>query len=416
MTFGELLKSYSTHRALVAALSFTASVVGARLLPPEHFAILMTTAFVAKFLQITNFGAISGYFVSRYSAINSSATLNESKEPRFLLFLFLQMAGFGLMTLWVTVLWLPKYSLGVAAFLFLVPIFVVEPSLRYRRFFSFSLLPELILSSALLAVALGNSLKILPEGHSTPYLWLVACSSAISVIYALFRLKMRVRAVFEKGFGPKNYHRFLAYGAPVYLGSSLFLIASSADRLLFPLHGSDEQVGVYFLAYQLCMGAMIFLTAINFINTVNLGEARNDAVTIPTELIVKKLGIASMVGAGSYTVLLLGGLMLEYYFLPESFQGLTVVVAMLGLGLLVFFIASAVTPIVAYFGRQTPLTYGMAIVAIFLLVNNGYVYWQGLGPLWLAVGTTLGFVFYGIFAIWHTFKVIREEPKRDWSV
>lgn len=413
MTIIQVLSSYSFHRAIVAGLSFGASVIGARLLSPDQFSTLVTAAFVAKFLQITNFGAVSGYFVSRYSGTESSSTLSAAEEPRFTLIFLAQLAAVGLVVLGVATILVPTYFLGAIAFLFLVPLFVIEPSLRYRRFFSFSLLPELILSIALLAAALTKAAGLFPDSNSRLYLWIVASLCGVVIAFVLVKRNSRRFLCEKPSLSLKKYGRIIALGGPVYLGSALFILASSADRLLFPLYGTDEQIGVYFLAYQLCMGAMIFLTAINFVNTVNLGEARNSAEAFQGELVSKKLRLAFFVAVGSYSALGIGGIILEAYFLPDSFQDLSKVVFMLGLGLSVFFVSSAVTPIVAYFRRQMPLTIGMAIVALVLVANNGFVYWKGLGPVWLATGTALALALYGVFAVWHTFKVIDEQPTTD---
>jgi O-antigen/teichoic acid export membrane protein len=404
----KVLSNYSFHRAIVAGLSFGASVIGARLLSSDQFSALVTAAFVAKFLQITNFGAVSGYFVSRYSVAESSSTLSAAEEPRFILFFVAQLTVVGLVVLGVAMLWLPTYFLGAIAFLLLVPLFVIEPSLRYRRVFSFSLLPELILSMGLLAVSLIAAAGLTHDPGSGLYLWIVASLCGGVLALALARCSLRMFVGEKSTLGLLKYAKIVATGTPVYLGTALFVLASSADRLLFPLYGTDEQISIYFLAYQLCMGAMIFVTAINFVNTVNLGEARKNSEAFQGELVRKKLREALLVAVGSYSALSIGGVILEAYVLPNSFQGLTKIVLMLGLGLSVFFVSGAVTPIVGYFQRQIPLTLSMAIVAVVLFINNGLAYWQGFGPFWLASGTALALVIHGLFAIWHTFRVIEK--------
>ncbi|WP_342630748.1 hypothetical protein [Marinobacter alkaliphilus] len=411
MTITRVLRSYSFHRAIVAGLSFGASLIGAKLLSSDQFSVLVTAAFVAKFLQITNFGAVSGYFVSRYSGTESSGTLSAAEEPRFILYFMVQLTAIGAVVLGVATLWLPAYFLGAAAFLFLVPLFVVEPSLRYRRLFSFSLLPELILAMGLLAVSLTEAAGLMQDRGADLYFWIVAFLCGVVIALALAKCGSRMLVGKKSSLSHKKYAKIIVTGWPVYFGTALFVLASSADRLLFPLYGTDEQISIYFLAYQLCMGAMIFLTAINFVNTVNLGEARKSAEAFKSQLVRKKLRLALLVAVASYSVLGIGGLILEFYFLPDSFSGLSKVVLMLGLGLSVFFVSSAVTPIVAYFQRQIPLTAGMAIVAVVLFINNGLAYWQGFGPVWLATGTALALVLYGFFAIWHTFRVIGRLPE-----
>jgi uncharacterized membrane protein len=56
----------------------------------------------------------------------------------------------------------------------------------------------------------------------------------------------------------------------------------------------------------------------------------------------------------------------------------------------------------------------MAIVAVVLFINNGLAYWLGFGAIWLAAGTALALVLYGLFAIWHTFRVIKKPPTKNY--
>lgn len=404
------LNSYPLHRALVAALSFAAAIIGARLLSPEHFSTLVTAAFIAKFLHIVNFGATAGYFVSRYSEGGPLVEERAGSELRFLLYFLVHLYCLGVVVWGVTALWLPQYLVGVLAFLLLIPLFVVEPALRYRRFFSFSLAPELVLSLALLGVAVAGVAGILPQSQTGSYLWVIAILSGIVIAFVLPRQCSKHTLRHVSGFGARDYRHVLALGGPVYIGSALFIAASSADRLILPLYGADAHVGTYFLAYQLCMGAMIFLTAINFVNTVNLGEARKSHIGVNIDLVTLKLRIAVLVALVSYLALCVGGAILETLFLPASFEGLTEIVFLLGGGMAVFYISNAITPVVAYFRRQVPLTVAMALVAVALVANNAFVYLQGLGPVWLASGTAFAFALYGVFAIWFTFKTLREQP------
>lgn len=401
-----VLNSYPAHRAFVAGLSFGAAIIAARTLSPEQFSTVMTIAFVAKFLQITNFGATSGFLVSSYSGRGLLAQHQVGAEQRFLLFFLVQLSCVGTLILGVAFLWLPQYFAGCVAFLLLSPLFVMEPVLRYRHFFSFSLAPEVALSLALLALVMADWLGAIPFSSSSQYLAVTALLSAAMLLIVLRRFGGVIKRQGKLDFGVRDYGRVLVLGGPVYLGSALFLVASSTDRLILPLYGSDAEVGVYFLAHQLCMGSMIFLTAINFSNTVNLGEAFKESASVHISVILKRLRVAALVALCSYFALGAGGALLELIFLPSSFEGLLNIVLPLGAGLSVFYISNAVTPVAAYYGRQFPLTVAMAFVSLALLLNNALVYWLGLSFVWLAVGTALAFTFYGFFAIGHAFDTV----------
>lgn len=403
--------SYPLHRAAVAVMSFGAAIIGARVLPTEQFSALMTAAFLAKFMQILNLGATAGYFVSCYSGDGWLQDDAPGAERHFLLGFLIQMAGFGLLVLGVAALWLTEYRTGAAAFLLLVPLFVLEPLLRYRRNFSFSLAPEATLTLALITAMLAHLSGITTSALAQIYLWAVALCVLIAISVPLWRLAWIWRARAGTPFTTGDYGQVLLSGGPVYVGTALFLVASSMDRLLLPLYGTDEQISVYFLAQQLSVGAMIFVTAINFVNTVNLGEARKEAKSVDRALVVDKLRRAALVAGASYSALMAGTVLLETVFLPESFDGLSWIVLLLGAGMAFFYTAGAITPIVAYFRRQIPLTVSMGAVALALAANNAWVYLSGHGEVLLAAGTALALTAHATFAVVFTFSVLRRQDQ-----
>ncbi|WP_411976617.1 hypothetical protein [Sulfitobacter faviae] len=408
MAFARKLHSYPLHRAAVAGLSFGAIIVGARLLPTGTFSALMTAAFLAKFLQMLNFGATSGYLVSRYTVEGPPQRYATGAERRFLLYYLAQMACLAATIIVVAAVWFAEYRIGAVAFLLLVPLYVLEPALRYRRNFSFSLSPEFLLTMALLAAQTAY-LAGLPENR---LIWVYFAAIAILGPVLLAVVMPRHIDDWRGGttvFRLRDYVQVVIAGIPVYLGSALFLVASSADRLLLPLYGSEEQVATYFLAYQLSVGAMIFVTATNFVNSVDLGEARQNKMALNKSFVVGKLWTATLVASVSYGGLVAGAFILEAAFLNDNFKGLGLLVALIGAGLACFFALGAITPIVTYAHRQIPLTISMGLVAVVLLANNALVYWNGLGVMWLAGGTAFALTAHACFAARFTFAVLRDQ-------
>jgi len=408
MSISQFFFSFTLHRVAVAALSFIASVIGARFLPSEQFSALMVAAFLAKFLHILNFGATAGYFVSRYSGSGPLALADARSERRYLTFYLLQMIGLGVLALVVSQIWLQEYRLGVIAFLLITTLFVIEPVLRYRRNFSFSLAPEFLLALALLSVLVAHLFGVANQILPAVYLVTIGVGAVVFVVLALRRRIADFRGG-KDGFGLHNYARIVTLGGPVYVGTALFLVASSMDRLLLPRYGTDEQIGIYFLAHQLSVGSMILVTAINFVNTVNLGEARQDQAHDDRDMVTHKMRSAALVALGSYLALVAGVVVLEYGFLPESFDGLSIVASLLGAGVAWFYASNAITPILAYLRRQVPLSISMGFVMVAVLANNAFVYVNGLGPVWLAGGTALALVAHATFAVWFTFSVLRQQ-------
>jgi len=406
MQLSRLLLSYPLHRAAVAGLSFGAAIIGARYLPAEQFSTVMSAAFLVKFLIILNFGATPGYFVSRYAKQGPLAQERGGEERRYLQFFGVQLVGFGLLLVAASLLWLPEYLVGAIAFVLVAPVFAVEPYLRYRRNFSFSLTPDLLLTIGMFGLI---GLQLAETAMITAYLGLIGAFSALLWILAM---RSKIPEKGEAQFGFREYRRVLAQGGPLYIASALFLLASSMDRLLLPLYGGDEQVSIYFLAHQLSLGSMIFVTAINFVNTVNLGEARQDHAVVDPKMVFGKLRTAALVALGSYAALVIAVYVLESVFLPETFDGLAWVAFILGAGLSLFFTSNAITPLVAYFHRQVPLSIAMGAVAVALTGNNALVYLNGFGAFGLAVGTSAALAAYAGFAIWFTFHVLRHQGER----
>lgn len=400
--FPRFLLSYPLHRATVAGLSFIAVIIGARYLPFENFSSAMSAAFLVKFLQILNFGATSGYFVSRYA---KEGTLGEGvagTEQRFLIFFGIQLISFGLAFAIVSFIWLPQYFFGAIAFLLVAPCFAVEPYVRYRRNFSFSLVPDLLLNAGLFSLI---ALQGLGWANMMTYLLVVGI---LSVIFWVTTMLRHIPSCASVRFGGGDYLQVLALGWPLYLGSALFLLASSMDRLLLSLYGEETQISLYFLAHQLSVGSMIFVTAINFVNTVNLGEARQERDKIEPMMVYEKLKSAALVATASYFSLISGTFILESTFLPTTFHGLSSIVIVQGAGFAAFFTSNSITPLVAYFRHQMPLTLYMGLVVLALFLNNLWIYMSGMSVLFLATGTTIIFSIYSIFAITYTFYILKK--------
>lgn len=410
MNLTRLMTSYPVHRAAVAGLSFGAAIIAARVLPTAQFSALMTAAFLAKFLRILNLGAMAGYFVSRYSGEGPLASAEPRSERHYLGFFLLQMIGLGVIVAVISVVWMPQYTVGAIAFFLIAGLYVLEPALRYRRNFSFSLAPEFLLSVALIAALLASLSGISGPALYTVYL-AVTGFAAVAVVALAMRNRVKDFRGAIGGLDVRGYAGIVRLGGPVYLGSALFLVASSMDRLLLPLYGTEDQVAVYFLANQLAIGSMIFVTAINFVNTVNLGEIRQENTHVAPGLVAAKLRSAALVALGSYLALILGAFVLETGFLPEDYTGLTLVVLVLGSGLALFFTSNAITPVVSYFRRQMPLSIAMGGVALALAANNAWVYLSQSGAISLAAGTAMALALYGAYAILFTFSVLRRQGK-----
>lgn len=399
--------SYQFHRATVAGLSFGASVIGARYLPTDQFSSVITAVFLVKFLQLFNFGATAGYFVYKYSEQDIDSANEPGNDRRYIGFFSLQLLLCGLLSLVVSFLWMPQYMLGSFAFMIFAPIYASEPYLRHRRNFSYSLTPDFVMAIGIFAL-----IAFQKDGQIATFVFLATVALITLAIWLIAMWRQYPSNSCQMHFDAKQYLSILVLGMPVYLSSGLFLLGSSMDRLLLPLYGTEDQVSVYFLGYQLCVGSMIFVTAINFVNTVNLGETQKGPNKIDADVVLKKLRVATFTATSSFLALLVGAYILETFFLPATFDGLTIIVMTLGAGLSVFYTSNSITPLVAYLKRQMPLTIAMGFVALAMVTNNAWVYWGDYGIIRLAIGTAIALSAYGFFAMYHTFRSIRQRNEQ----
>lgn len=402
-----LLSSYGFQRAFVAGFSFGALLLGARVFTSEKYSLLLQTIFLAKFLQIANFGMLSGYFVSRYSNKGPLAEGGAKQECGFAVSLSLQLALIGAVALSSTAILWPSYVPGIVAFFLLIPIVTIEPLFRHRRYFFVSLLPDALLAVALYVV-IGVVLII--EISQTYCLFLFVLLSCVLIVVAIIRIKLN-RSDFIRTVTPLSldeHINMLRIGLPVYFATALFALAISADRLIFPIHGNATEVATYFLGYQLTVGAMLFIASVNFVNVVDLGKSHESGGELSPKFIIEKLRTASLMAIFSLGFLGAVVLCLERYFLEDGYHGLTRITITLGFGMGCFYVAGTVTPVLPYLNRQMPLTIAMGIVAAILLANNILASNLNFGALWLASVTAICFAVFALVAVSYTLRVVSQ--------
>lgn len=401
-----LIHSYAAQRAVMAILSFSAMILGARVLPPDVFGVLLQITFLAKFLQITNFGAASGYFVSRYSQAGPLAADTPQSEGRYARSYALQLAGISSLLLIGAALLVPDYMLGLVAFALFIPLFVCEPLFRYRRKFYFSLVPDLFLALAMWAVIAAH---LAGKTQGLPLLYFAVLVAMVTGLCAVIVRRTSSRAIYVgiRPYAPRQYGQILRLGLPLYLGTAMFTLASSADRLFLPLHVSSRDINLYFLAHQLTIGAMLFVTSTNFVNAVDLGQARQEGASLSVALLWRKLRQATLLLLASIVILAASVYVLEQHVLGADYAQLLHITLTLAAGLGLFFLAGTVTPVLAYLHQQLPMTWLMGAVACLLFANNLMALYYGYSIFWLASMTSVAFFIYALVAIAHTFRSVQ---------
>ncbi len=402
-------RSYAFQRALTAAAVFLSLLFGAWVIPQSEYAQILLAMFLAKFLQIANLGATNGYFVSYYGQTAMFQTESHEAEHRFCLYLLLQLVSIFVPAALLSVYLFPKYTMGIAAFVLLIPIYVLEPVFRRRRRFYMSLVPDILMAASLTATGLIAHFvhESFASFASPAATFMVSLAALVGVLYVMLMLKYGRSAQPFKRISlrqKRDYGRLIALGLPVYLGTTLFMLASGLDRFLLPMYADDKSIAVYMLSYQIATGAMIFLASVNFVNTIDFGQAFQSGEPLRSDLLVRKLSMSVGLAGLSVGAIYLASLALERFFLVD-YQNLTRISVTLAAGLSFFFIAGSVTPVLAYLRKQTNLTILMGLCATVILLNNIVSIYLGWGIVWLSTVTAVVIGLYGMVALVYTFAV-----------
>lgn len=401
-----LLRTFAVQRAAVAAVVLATLLFAGAVLEDVVAADLLLIMFLAKFLHMTNLGATNGYLISKYRG-DGGAELADMDglsvgDREFVIGFVAQTVVVCSALLVISFVFAQAYLLGIIAYLIISPLLALEPVLRRRRNFFWSLLPDVALSVALLVVSVGYFLG-LTLGDPGSSLGPSQLFLFILITFVGGVVRVRLWGWFRHGFGGLKrlplgaYGRILYLGLPAYAGTAFFILASGMDRFFLPLHIEAGDRALYLLSYQLTTGAAVFISAMNFVTTVDLGEAHHSIHGIPLAALSKKLGFAMAIALPSLGALVIGCLVLERWILT-GYSGLTALTAILAAGLFTFFVAGSITPALQYLRRQWPLTIAMGVAAVILFANNIFAMERGLGVTYLATVSATVLSCYALFA------------------
>lgn len=407
---------FGFQRAAMAGYSLGALLVGGIAIPSAVYAQILLAMFLVKLLQVTNLGAVNGYIISRYSEVDFLANGGTDAELHYLKCLLCQLYVLTAILALGSALFDTAHLPGLLTFAFVVPVFAIEPLLRVRRQFYWSLFVDAILATSLI----GSSSYVLlfnrdyEEGPSPLIMFVALCGAlAITIVWALWqKVKQTWSLRVAKGssyWNLRDYFRLVRLGLPAYTGTLLFTLGVGADRLFLPLHVAEADTVVYFLGMQLTLGAMVFITASNFVSAIDIGQILRDDGSIHPQVLRMRLAKAFITFLGSYIMLIGLSWTLEHYFLTE-YLGLTQTTMLLGIGLGFFFLAGAVTPILQYVGRQAQATVAMGAVVVLLFGHNIsilYLMPHEAALLQRSAFTAAALSVYALFAVILSFNACR---------
>lgn len=394
-----LVKTYPLQRAATAGAVLLSSIFGAQSLGAAVYGELAFFVFFTKALLLGNLGAISGYLAHYYTVEGSEDDSTTSKfnaaYTRHLLVLaaLCLAAGFLIGQVYVFV------AIGFAI---LIPFFVLEPRARIQRRFYVSLIPDLVLSLAVIGCTLTYTLSSESSLTRWPVLWLgIAWMLPLSTCAAWFIWpSLRGPGMLHQQVDWAYYRRIVFIGTPRFLATCAFTVFLMLDRVFLEHFYDRAELGVYMLAIQLATGSCLLLSAQNLVSGIDIGEAMRRSQVAPTllrHLITRSLTLGG-IGLGSVTVC---SYLLEHVFLT-GYKGLFQATTTLSLGLVGFFTAGNVTDIAYYKGVHRPLTIGLfAILAAGFAFNVLNVSVFRGTAVSLAAFSGIALATYGLASIWY---------------
>jgi len=386
------------------------------LLKPEQYSDAGFVLYWVKTLQILNFGLISGYVVVFYRNNKQISAKNYSRveleDSISFILISLVMLTFSISSIFFGLFFDECFFWSGLIFLSLIIFYALEPIARVRNKLYVSLIPDLFVYISMISVltitylVIGSSYKDIKSSLFMSYVFLfvfllslLTCFNS-NIIRSLFGYikQIKIRTLLSSGT------QLFKLGFPVYLASVLYVLLIGVDRIALKLSNSNE-LAVYLLASQIAVGAMLPLTSLNFVATVDLGEKYREGL-INNKLLLKRLFRSIFI----YVIFVSIATIISYltsHFLNDAFKNLWFFVLSLTLGYGAFSVAGTISPLFALCGKaRLP-----AIVLFFLLLitifqNALYIYY-GFDAFYLVGLTSLWLVIYSIFSIFYVHKIIK---------
>ncbi len=360
------LASYPAQRVATAGVVLLSSLFAARVLGAALYGELAFFVFITKTMLLGNLGAISGFLVHYYTRdIVTQETLAVKFNRAYTIHLLALAAICLLVGIWTG----PVYGFAAIGFTVLIPYFVLEPQARIQRKFYVSLIPDLVLSFAVIGGTITYFLSLRSSMNPWPVLWVglvwvvvLSVALAWAMWPSLRSLEMRVQ---QSDW--TSYRRIIAVGMPRFMATCAFTVYLMVDRVFLERYYEREELGVYILAFQLATGASLLLSAQNLVSGIDIGEAIHKSEVsqdLLRHLLTRSLGIGGL-GLGSVAVL---SYLLEHHFLT-GYSGLFQATVVLSVGLVAYLAAGNLAELAFYRGAHRPL-----VVGLFVLLGVGVTY------------------------------------------
>lgn len=401
-----LAGSFIIQRLVVAGIVFFTSLLLAKILGTDNFGQVAFYMYLIKFFLFSQFGSESGFFYQFYSPAGSL------ESETYLTFYSFQ--------LWVVALLicLASYFLGGVyffaslGFALLVPFFAVGPVLRINRIFGATLLPDLIISLTTFAgVGVWKLFRFGSTAENTEILlfsvlFIIVFYPVVVSMYSRLGVRIFLKIIRDQALF-NSYLKTVQVGIPLYLATLAYTLLLMVDRFFLEKYYSPQSLSVYMLAFQLVTGASLPLSSQNFVSVIDIGEKNQDGNAMH-KVLRRQLRQSALIGVWAYLGLIAIAVVLEKWYLT-GYDGLVLFCAILGLGLILFFISGSVTPIAFYNGRQGFLTKFLFVIVGLSVLHNLWVIYMKWSAMWVAFFTAGSLGLYSVFAIFLSWNIIRQK-------
>ncbi|MDR3442137.1 MAG: hypothetical protein P4L65_03880 [Legionella sp.] len=333
----KIAQSFLFQRALISGLIYVISLYMAKKMGAVEYGSLAFTIFFIKSLPAMNLGISYGFIFHSYS------TTHKAYEASYI-------SGYFLISLIALIIGSVLVSPYIGLFgLMLLAIFILEPVLKMKRIFLFSLFPEFFLiSSCALSYSLWGDTGV----KYAALVFVILLTQVGFTIYLYRKLIVQSLTLRKKNLtlSWKQTRDLMFKGYTSYLYQLALFFFLFTDRYFLHQYYPDKILGVCMLAFQLCQASLYIMSSWNFSSIIEIGELIK-ANELSLSLIVKKLLKTAVVGILPLIVVYFVLLQIESIYFKD-YPDLSLVFAVIASGLYFSNLASSISPILFFFEKQ----------------------------------------------------------------
>ena len=373
---------YIVVRYASTGLMALEALVFARLLGPADYGAYALVQQIALLLSLAALGHPAGFLYSHFRQRDSRV------EDYYAPCALVQYSG-GAAVAAIIGVWRPAFLFAAIYYAIQIPQLILEPMLRVRGRYALSGLGRGAGSTgALLLVGAFSIAGAAPRSASAAIPILLAGAAAgYGACYCLIAARdgwpLAPGVVLATIRDRETWRRFrrdiLRPGVPLNTSSALLLLQNSLPRFFLERFHAQPALGVFSLAWQLSQGAMVMLSSLNAVSSVEIGKQMESGSPASVSAGLRRQFLrAARAGLAAFAILLAAAFALGatvYRDYPE----LVPVTAMLNLGYLALNITGSVTAYLFYERRSSILNAGYLIA----VVSSSAACWAiGTARLW----------------------------------